>query len=293
MLTTLLTPSYINDLERAVWMRKSIRRFQQEPYRHVIAVPSRDLAAFTKAFRGDASVDLFAQEDVVGKIFYPDALYRLLGRVAKSQLWRFEGHAGRAGWVVQQIVKLSCTRWVSEGAVAIIDSDLIFTRPFSAIDLGIDDTTRTLVRITPRDESSKHRVHVNNSRAILGLPPGSSDQHYMGYPTIWYVDWVRQLQQYLTAKAHADWQVPLHAAGHISEYTIYGIFVEEHLKPEKLALRTKPSHHIVFDSESFRHLKTRRDDLDFLRRNFLTLVVQSNLGLPVAEYEEVLDAIID
>lgn len=296
MLTTLLSPSYINDLERAIWMRRSIRRFQQEPFRHVIAVPRRDLDAFAAAFRDDPNVELVTQEEVVANYFYPKPIFNLVKRVAPSQLWRLQGMdgiSGRAGWVIQQIVKLGCTKWINDGAVAIVDSDLIFLKPFSSTDLDICDSTRTLVRITPKDESSRHRAHVNNARRILGLPPGPSEQHYMGYPTVWYVDWVLELQKFLAAlDLHGDWQRPLFKAGHISEYTIYGIFVEEHLKCSTLRPCTRPFHHIVFDAPSFKGLREQQSNLQLLRENFLTLVVQSNMGLPVSDYEEVLSALI-
>lgn len=294
MLTTLFTPSYVGDLERAVWMRRSVRRFQKQPLRHVIAVPTQDRMQFGQAFADDDLVQLVEQQEVVSSRFYPRWFYPLVQRlVPQAQHWRFERHEGRIGWIVQQIVKLSCSRWISDGAVAMVDSDLVFTRPFGPDDLGITDSTRTLLRITPEHESSRHRRHLLMSRDLLGLPPGSSEHHYMGSPAIWYVDWLRALQQHLAQRAAGDWQQPLYAAVDISEYTIYGLFVEEVLKPAGLVARTAPFHHIVYDLETFRQLMAGRQDLDPLRERCLTLVVQSNLGLPVAAYRDILDAIIN
>jgi hypothetical protein len=293
MNTTFFTPSYINDLDRAIWMRRSINRFSKDACRHIIAVPRSDVTAFQEALRGDKHVEIVCQEDAVSKIFYPDWVYRAIRRLAKSQLWRFESHAGRAGWIVQQIVKLNCIHWVPNGAVVFIDSDLIFTRPFSIQDLGIEETTRTLVRITPKDEASRHRAHINNARNILSLPDGPSDHKYMAFPAIWYTDWIEQLHRYLEETRKTDWQSALHIAKHISEYTIYGTFVEEVLRPEKLAVRTKPFHKIIFDRASFDELKSSPKDFNNPANNYLALVVQSNLGISVSEYENILSAIID
>lgn len=293
MNTTFFTPSYINDLDRAIWMRRSINKFSKDACRHVIAVPRSDIDAFKKAFSDDRKVEIVCQQDAVNSNFYPDFLYRVLSRIAKSQLWKFEDHAGRPGWIIQQIVKLNCVHWVASGAVVFIDSDLVFTRPFTLHDLGIEDTTRTLVRVTPKDEASRHRAHINNARTTLSLPPGPTDHHYMAYPAIWYTDWVEQLHAYLEQISKTDWQSALHLANHISEYSIYGTFVEEVLKPENLVIRTEPFHKIIWDKASFDALKSSGNGIDRPIDNNLTLVVQSNLGISVTEYEDILLAIVD
>lgn len=294
METTLFTPSYINDLDRAVWMRRSINRFAESAYRHVIAVPRRDIPAFEDALQDDRHVEIVCQEDAVSRIFYPDWVYRIVSRLAKSQTWRFEHHAGRAGWIVQQIVKLNCIHWIPNGAVAFIDSDLVFTRPFTVQDLGVTETQRTLVRVTPKDEASRHRAHINHARKILSLPPGPSDHHYMAYPAIWYTDWLEQFHQYLEETTKTDWQSALHIAQHISEYSIYGVFVEEVLKPANLTVQTEPFHRIISDKESFEDLKSSLENTNnAASKNNLTLVVQSNLGISVTEYENILRAFID
>lgn len=293
MNTTFFTPSYINDLDRAIWMRRSINKFSKDACRHIIAVPRSDIDAFKKALNSDRNVEIVCQEDAVSKIFYPDWVYRVIRRLAKSQLWRFESHAGRAGWIIQQIVKFNCIHWVPNGAVVFIDSDLVFTRPFSVQYLGIEETTRTLVRVTPKDEASRHRAHINNARDILSLPAGPSDHHYMAYPAIWYTDWIKQLHQYLEATTKADWQSALHLAKHISEYTIYGTFVEEVLRPANLVVRTEPFHKIIWDRASFDAFKSSTNGIERPIDNNLTLVVQSNLGISVSEYEDILRAIVE
>jgi hypothetical protein len=292
MQTTLFTPSYRGDLERALWMRRSIRRFLTKPCRHLIAVPRIDLNAFAQALRGDSDVELVAQEDAVDAIFYPDLVYRFVTRLAPSQAWRLDSRAGSPGWIVQQIVKLNCTRWVDDGAVLFVDSDLVFMRPFIAEDLAVIAGRRVLVRVTPPREESKHRAHIDRSRKMLALPLGLSEHHYMAYPAIWHVEWVKRLQEYLLATHKMGWQRALFEAKLLSEYTLYGLFVEEVLRPNALVIRSAPFHHIVFDAKSFRDLKDDPRVLANVRRDRLTLVVQSNLGIPVADYQEILDVVL-
>lgn len=293
MLTTLFTASYIKDLERAVWMRRSVRRFLKESCRHVIAVPDPDMPAFRHHFRDDPLAEIVSQNDAVSHVFYPNRLHRLVNRFARSQLWRFEKHAGRPGWIIQQIAKLNCTHWIREGAVVFIDSDVIFTRPFDLHELGINSDYRTLIRITPQDEASRHRDHLIRAREILSLPAGSTEHHYMSNPAVWYADWLEALHTHLEQTSQTDWQTALFRASHISEFTIYGAFVEEALKPANLQLTTTPYHSGAWDLEALDALRTKSLDEADATRHGLVMVIQSNIGIPLDEYEEILRRIID
>lgn len=293
MRTTFFTPSYINDLDRAIWMRKSIVRFFQGKCQHFIAVPERDVDAFRKVFSNDKAVEVVCQHDAVEDIFYPDFLYRTMSKLAKSQLWRFESHAGRPGWIIQQVVKMNCVRWVKDGAIVFVDSDVIFIRPCCLRDLGIDDNSRILVRITPKDEASKHRAHIAGARKLLSLPIGTTEHHYMSSPSIWYADWTKSLHDYIEKATSRDWQGALCATDNMSEYSIYGTYVEEILRPANLVVRTKPFHGIVWDNTSFMEFVSNAEASTLTTSDVLTLVVQSNLGIPVSKYESVLMKIIE
>lgn len=293
MHTTLFTSSYIKDLDHAVWMRRSLNRFLKDTRRHLIAVPNTDLAEFRKTFRNDSLVDIVSQNDAVSKVFYPDLLHKLVSKLAKSQLWKFGSHAGRAGWIIQQIAKLNCTHWIKEGALLFIDSDVIFTRPFDLNELGICDNQRTLIRITPQDEASRHRDHLIKAREILALPAGPTDHHYLSNPAVWYADWLEAFHNHLAQTTKTDWQTALFCAGHISEFTIYGAFVEEVLKPANLHLTTSPYHSGAWDLDALNHLKSRSHIETDADRHGLVMVIQSNIGIPLKEYEEILRRVIE
>ena len=55
----------------------------------------------------------------------------------------------------------------------------------------------------------------------------------------------------VSGSRHFDtyWQRTFHAAMNICKHTIYGLFVEEILKPDCLYPRTAAFHHIVYDLE--------------------------------------------
>lgn len=290
---TFFTPSFIGDIDRAVWLRRSLRTFFRGRANHIMAVPHRDMPDFRRVFGHETDLMLVAQEDLVDPCFYPDRLHRMVARLAPSQLWRMKQHAGRAGWIIQQIVKLNSPSLVPEGAIIFLDSDLFFFRPFDFNTLGIDGN-RLLVRILPETESARHRHHIVKAREILALPADrSTEQTYMAYPAIWFADWVRQLHAHLERISRKPWQHSLYHAGHISEYTLYGIYLEEVLKPPQLMIRDKRFNLIAWDHDSFVKLNTAMLQPGFEPEGHISLVIQSNIGIPTTEYEHLLKHLLD
>jgi len=281
---TFFSPSYRGDLERFLLLRRSIRCFAPTTVRHLVAVPSEDAARFKRAVADQPEVELVLQQDLVPRYFYPRRWYPLLKVALPAQAWRFAAHAGRPGWITQQIVKLSIPQLVSAGPVAILDSDVLFLRPFSLKELGASNPTRSLMRAEPTDEASRHREHMHRARELLGLPEGPSDHHYMACPAIWYPEWVLALQRQLELVSGTDWRRALFDARTFSEYLLYGVFVEEILKPADLRVRLERFHAGVWSVEDFRDLLARRPSPSGLGSGPLTLVVQSNLGIPTTEY---------
>ncbi len=280
------TPSYRPDLERLVWMRRSIERFFDGHGRHVVAVPNADLRAFRSTLPF-SDVELVTQESLVEPYYYPTAWYRAVRTIAPNQAWRFAAHAGKPGWFVQQIAKIASRLYAGQDPIVFIDSDVFFYRHFDLDSLGLSDSGRCLVRIVPEQEGAKHRHHVENARRLLGLPPGPTDVVYMACPAIWYGDWVDQLLAFLERRVGKPWQRVLFEAGFpISEYTIYGVFLDEILRPAGLVVRDKPFNLIAWDAASLETLKWQalRGQLPTDR---LAVTVQSNMGIDVAAYEEI------
>lgn len=288
---TFFTPSYRGDLERAVWMRRSVRRFFNGESTHIFAVPKRDISMFQRAMGNDTALQFVTQESLVDKYFYPDALHRLTANLAPSQLWRLKRHAGRPGWIIQQIAKLNCAGAVNTDAVIFLDSDLVFFRSFDLAALGLGQSIRTMVRITPETEGARHREHLRTSRQLLGLAEGSTEHTYMGYPAIWYCDWIDALQQHLQNVHSLPWQEALYQAGHISEYTLYGAFVDEVVQPANLHHKTAPFNRIAWDHPSFDAL--RADALASLPPgDEISLVIQSNIGIEPSDYLDLLTKLV-
>lgn len=290
---TFFTPSYIGDLDRAVWLRRSLRAFFRGEAEHIMAVPYRDLPDFRRRLGHEPNLMLVSQEELVDKCFYPDRLHQLIARIAPGQLWRFNKHAGHPGWIIQQIVKLNSPSLVAkEDAIIFLDSDLFFFKPFDFNTLGITHG-RPLVRRRPETKSAQHPHHIVKAREILFLPENGGTEHsYMAAPAIWYADWVQQLHRHLERLSGKPWQQALYEAGHISEYTLYGVYLEEVLKPVGLMIRDKPFNRIAWDRDSFLQLKTAMRQPGFQADQYISLVIQSNIGIATTEYEDLLRHIL-
>lgn len=281
------TPSFRGDLERLLIMRRSLKRFFVGAVRHVVAVPKQDMALFAAHLYGD-DVELISQNDLVERRFYAKWLYRAMQDRVPSQMWRFSRFAGRPGWIIQQIVKCSVPSLFAVGPVVVLDSDLFFTRPFGVGEFD-GGATRILLKYYPQTASGMHADHMGRARDLLGLPAGATHYHYIGWPGVWYPDWVTELQNYLTARHRCSWQTVLYRAGTFSEYCLYGVFVEEILKPGDLDLRTRPMYRLVWDKQSYETFVEERGDRTLPEDAPICVVVQSNLGISTSEYAHIVE----
>ena len=292
-----ITPSYRPDLERLLCQRESIRRYCTEPVRHLVVVPKADRRIFTKRFAGDPLVEVLVQNDFVDRRFYPKWGYRYINYLAPSQSWRFSQIAGRSGWIIQQIAKLSALSMTDESPLVITDSDSIFFRPFGASDFLAPFGRRILIRRTSQSDESPHQKHVINSRRLLQLPEGALGMNYMSVPMVWHRDWLQALHHYLENLYLRPWQHTLVQQTMISEYTLYGLFVDEVLIPESLSVRPQPYNFGLWKPEELATLPAHLDKIRSLASadaaesavSPICFTLQSWLGLPPDEYRKILD----
>ena len=243
------TPSYRNDLERLVILRQSIKRFVKESLIHYVVVPKEDFYVFKEKFSDDKLVIILKQNDFIKTQFYPSKLYSLVNKVLPNQSWRLNKIAGKPGWIQQQIIKLSIPEIVKEDVAIILDSNIFFIKPFSIFQILPQSTGRVLFRSHPSCEAAMQREHISKSREVLKIPSGESDFHYISWPVVWYKDLILQFQEYLSNTYNQHWQNVLHGAGIISEYNLYGIYVEEILRLKNLDIISEPLHVGIWDKE--------------------------------------------
>lgn len=279
---TFFTPTYRGDAERFKILRESVRRFYQGDANHVIAVPSEDEALFRGLTKGD-NIEIVIQDDFVDSRFYQASWYSLIDRFWHNQAWRFARFAGRNGWIIHIIVKLSLCQFIKDQPAILLDSDSFFTREFSNSDLDNPDCQRVLVKWIPGVPKPAQERHLRRTREILGVPAAPELHNYQSHPEVWYPDWVERLQTHLELKYEKPWQHALFDAGTISSSALYGTFVEEVLKPADLMIRGRFPYFIAWDDTSYANFL--RDPESSISDRFYA-VIQSNLGYPAEEYRD-------
>lgn len=285
------TPSYRGDLERLLLLRASMRKFYRGHGRHVVAVPESDLLLFRRALVGDGA-ELVSQQSLVDRRFFPTALYQLVARYAPAQAWRLQSQGGKGGWIIQQIAKLNAKTLRERGPIAVLDSDIFIFRPFEDADL-LGECGKVLVRIVPTTESGRHRKHIAGARQLLRLPPGSTEHHYMSCPAILHSEWLHELCRHLEAHGGKPWQDVLLNEATLSEYSIYGTFVEEILKPADIVIRDTSFNHMLWDNDSYERFFADPTGVLATDPSKVCVVVQSALKVPVSEYHARLQPILN
>lgn len=284
------TPSYRNDLDRVVLLRRSMRKFYSGTANHVVAVPESDLTLFRNALRDDHCT-LVSQQSLVDRRFFPTTLYSLINRYAPTQAWRFARRAGRGGWIIQQIAKLNAKSLLERGSIIVLDSDLFFFRNFGDSDFH-SGQHKILVRETPTTESGKHRRHMSNARKLLRLPEGSTEHHYMSCPAILQAEWLQEMCRYLERNRGKPWQDIFLEEETMSEYSIYGVFVEEILKPSDLAIRDRSFNHMLWDEHSYSRFFADPHTVLAEDPSKLCVVVQSNMKVSTNEYRRHIETLL-
>ncbi len=274
------TPTYANDAERFQLLRESIKRYYRGVAEHVIAVPKEDEKLFRQLTKGD-KVEIIIQNDLVNSRFYPARWYKLLNELLPAQSWRFKNFAGRNGWIIHIIVKLSINNFIKNKPAVLLDSDSFFTRSFDDTDLDNPLNQRILVKWIPDTPLPAQHKHLIRTRQILGAPEASMIHNYQSNPEIWYPDWVEKLQSHLESKYSKPWQEALFDAGTISSSALYGTYVEEVLKPPELIVRGQFPFFIAWDESSYKSfVDNPKSSVD----GKFYAVIQSNLGHPASEY---------
>jgi len=280
-----VTVSYRGDLDRLRLLVHSMDVFYQGVASHIIIVPREDITLFSSLSK-HPRITILTQNELVDDVFYPRFWYGFAEKILGARSWRLARYAGRSGWIIQQIVKLALPAITEEKDIVVIDSDVVFIRQFNDGDFVPDNAMHLLVKDDPDEESARHRKHMANSRQLLKLSQGSTDHHYLSCPVVLNRDWLLSLHGYIEKLYERPWQLVLNDEGLISEYCIYGVFVEEILKPDDLCLREKPYNLGIWSGEKFFETLDNHLTVDRYSTEYLCLTIQSNLGVSVDQYEK-------
>lgn len=134
------------------------------------------------------------------------------------------------GWIMQQISKLAVASLVDADVALIIDSDVVLVRPVRPDRFTHEGRLRLF-----RDEGAvttameRHVTWHRVARELLGLPAGAAPPlpDYVSPLGIWQPATVRAMQARVTECTGIHWADAFAGRMHISEFILYGVFVDE------------------------------------------------------------------
>lgn len=263
----IITCSYRPDLERCRRLCASVDRFVPAEIQHTLIVPQRDLAAFSDLANARRRV-VAAQEVLPGR-------YRQLPFAEKY--WVDQHGWPVRGWVLQQLVKLSVNRVAEAELLLFADSDLQFIRPLQLERIYRDGRLR-LHREPGAMNEGRHLGWHRRAGVLLGEEEGYFGSDYVGQLITWRRSNLEALQRHIEGQTGRPWHLAVGRSFDISEYILYGSFVEH-------VLGHGDNGHFYEDVDLchccwFEHqAQALLDGSESLKAPVIALLVQSNLAL--------------
>ncbi|MFY1698286.1 MULTISPECIES: DUF6492 family protein [unclassified Solwaraspora] len=215
-----VTPSFGPDFDLCAALHRSVLAHSPDSVRHHIVVPRADLPRFG-ALRGDRTV-LHDEAE-----FLPSAVRSVPGTKYSVNLRR--PFPPLRGWILQQMIKLSASARIPADVVVLVDSDIEFVRPFDATTFRRDDVVRFYRKPGEVDQRLPRHVRWHEvARELLGLPaqpPPYPD--YVSSLLAWDPAVVRGLLHRIESATGRQWADAVGAQLHFSEWTLYGVYVDE------------------------------------------------------------------
>jgi hypothetical protein len=220
-----ITPSFGPDFPLCAALHASVLAHSPESVRHHIIVPPRDVPLFRQLDGPRAQIH--AETD-----FLPSSFRSVPGLNYKVNLRR--PVPPLRGWILQQIIKLAAAARADADVVVLVDSDIEFIRPFDAGTFHRDGVVRFYRKPDEVDDRLPRHVRWHRgSRSLLGLPPGSPPYpDYVSSLMAWDPAIVRRLLDHVGSVTGRRWTDAVGRQLHFSEWTLYGVFVDEVLDRE-------------------------------------------------------------
>jgi len=218
----LITPTYSHDLERCTLLCESVDRHVGAFANHYLIVPDDELAMFAKFGKGRRHVLPLSQ-------LLPSwlkSLPRFIRRHNRQYWWALRGRPVN-GWHIQQFAKIATAHIVPETVSCMLDSDVVFFRPFDVAAMALPNPTPLYIR--PREVTAAMADHcdwVRSSHRVLGLQqPSFPADDFIGHIIFWNQQAVRAMTARIEEVTGLEWIDALYRAHAISEYMLYGFAV--------------------------------------------------------------------
>lgn len=280
MKLAIITPAYSKHLALLELSAESIDHNCAADIHHYVIVSKRERHLFRHLTNRRRSI--VAAEDVL-----PGSVARLPVHIRGREMWVANWHRLVRGWIMQQAIKLSAPEITDADVFLFLDTDSFFVRPFTA-----EKVTRSgavlLLHFPGLARTQKHKSWHRTAAKLLGIPVRDYfGSDFIGNAIIWRRDVCLELRQRISFVARADWFPTIIRQQRLSEYILYGVFVQE-------VLGSADKRHLVTTEElclSSWDATSARLVTERLAPHHVAVNIQSNLHLPMGEFRGLFDAV--
>jgi hypothetical protein len=220
MKMVVITPTYAPDRELFADLHESVLNCFPSDVSHIAIVDEADLPQFRR-FSGPRC-------DVIG---VREVLPRAVRALPVGRLWvnLRRPVPPLRGWIIQQLTKLAICEQVEERLVVLADSDLVFVRPVTAELVAPGGRVRIYRNENGVDDGLPRHVRWHAvARKALGIPAARPPFHdYVSSLNIWDRDVVWRTLRRVEDVTGRRWPEALGRELHFSEWTLYGVYVDE------------------------------------------------------------------
>jgi hypothetical protein len=209
------------------------------------------------------------------------------------EVWLLDWHRLFRGWIMQQIIKICAPEIADADIFLYLDTDIFFIRRFAVESVVLDGR----VRLWREPGQARFKTHMRWHRTaskLLGLPVCDYyGANFIGNLITWRRDIILEMRSRISSLSGEHWLRTITREYHMSEYILYGVFVQELLGVEDL--RHLPTNHeLCLDSWNFMDEPGDPQQLlaERLRPSHIAVNIQSNLHLPTPKVRALVDAAV-
>jgi hypothetical protein len=282
----IITPAFSKHLPLLEISAESVDRYCPEEIKQYVVVSGREYHLFRH-------LDGTRRRVIIAEDVLPRSVFRLPVLVKGREIWLLDWHRLVRGWIMQQILKLCAPEITDADVFLYLDTDVFFIRAF-AMEKVVRNGRVRLWRDPGTGKLETHMRWHRTASKLLGLP--TCDYYgadFIGNLITWRRDVSLEMRTRIADIGRAHWLKSFARERHISEYILYGIFVQELLGAQDM--RHQPSNEqLCLDSWYFMEGPGDRRQLlaERLRSSHIAVNIQSNLYLPTPEVREFVEAAV-
>lgn len=219
----IITPSYAPDFEKCRALSQSISDFLPPQVTHYIVVDKQDYPLFKV-------LEKFNTRVILKEVILPQWIWRV--PLIQKNIWLSWKTPPTRGWIIQQVIKIAIAHHLQEEILVYVDSDTVFVKKFSLENIVQNGQVRLYCNRGANPASMKRHLTWHQTAAkILRLPPPPMPApDFIGSIITWRRENVLKLCQHLEAESGKSWAEVLLNQLNLSEYILYGTFVDQVLK---------------------------------------------------------------